>query len=279
MLNKFDIIKEIYQKICKEFINDSIDKYVDNMKDVTEIRDITDNLLSTRFKGERVIRSEVSEFRRVVESVIHKNPNIIISDADMPIIKAELKSILEYDYYLTPFTGIYINENIIGLIKYLAGKMIKEEVDRDKFLNEQIHKQNDRLDFSFQQKVSRVWLMSNPTVTPKEIQEFYDFENIADVPLKLKLKDEYSDNLKFNIDNMIDEYEKVRTSYHSNYIFNFKQPLITEILDPYITKINDYKVFYLFGNYKDEVTRDLKCEYQINLLNSTGDFINIITGK
>ncbi|AYV75722.1 MAG: hypothetical protein Terrestrivirus2_230 [Terrestrivirus sp.] len=279
MLNKFDIIKEIYQKICKEFINDSIDKYVDNMKDVTEIRDITNNLLSTQFKGERVIRSEVSEFRRIVESVIEKNPNIIISDTDMPIIKAELKSILGYDYYLTPFTGIYINENIIGLIKYLAGKMIKEEVDRDKFLNEQIHKQDDKLDFSFQQKVSRVWLMSNPTVTPKEIQEFYDFENIADVPLKLKLKDENSDNLKFNIDNMVDEYEKVRTSYHSNYIFNFKQPLITEILDPYITKINDYKVFYLFGNYKDEVTRDLKCEHQVNLLNSTGDFINIITGK
>lgn len=275
MLNKFDIIKEIYEKICKEFMNDTIDKYIDDMKDTIEITEITKSLLGTRFKGERVIRSEINEFQKVIRAVIENNSNITIPNTDMPIIKSELKSILEYDYYLTPFTGIYINENIIGLIKYLAGKMIKEEKERDIFLNEQIHKQDDRLDFSFQQKVSRVWLMSSPEPI-STIQEFYGFENMSDVPLKLY--DEYGHKLEFDVNNMISEYEKVRTSYHSNYIFNFKHPLITEILDPYITKINDYKVFYLFGNYKDEVTRDLKCEHQVNLLNSTADFINIITG-
>ena len=276
MLNKFDIIKEIYEIICKKFINSTIDKYVDDMTTSTEIYDTTRNLLDTRFKGERVIRSEIPEFQNVVKTIVNQTAKTEISKTDFSIIKAELKSILEYDYYLTPFTGIYINENIIGLIKYLASKMITEESERKVFLEDKIHKQNDKLDFSFQQKVCRVWLMSDPSVTPGEIQSFYNFENISDVPLKLLAG--YS-TLHFDIENMKSEYIKVRESYHSNYIFNFEQPLITEILDPYITKINDYKVFYLFGNYKDLVTRDLKCEHQVNLLNSTADFINIITGK
>jgi hypothetical protein len=40
--------------------------------------------------------------------------------------------------------------------------------------------------------------------------------------------------------------------------------------------INDFKIFYLFGNYT-KATRELKCAQQYELLETTNNFIEAIT--
>lgn len=59
--------------------------------------------------------------------------------------------------------------------------------------------------------------------------------------------------------------------YKSNVLHN-KNTIAEKILCPYLNKINDYKIFYLFSNYNQE----LKCEHQIKLLDNTKDFIKSI---
>jgi hypothetical protein len=76
---------------------------------------------------------------------------------------------------------------------------------------------------------------------------------------------------------MDSEYRTLADNYKSDRIFNFDNPLITDILEPYLSEIDDYKVFYLFGNDGDDNIRELKCANQFSLFKNTEDFIQTIT--
>jgi hypothetical protein len=71
-------------------------------------------------------------------------------------------------------------------------------------------------------------------------------------------------------------YSKLLNSYTSGKIFCYDQPIIKTILEPYLDIINDFKIFYLFGNYT-KATRELKCAQQYELLETTNNFIEAIT--
>jgi hypothetical protein len=101
----------------------------------------------------------------------------------------------------------------------------------------------------------------------------------------------HADGNTMNIKKLKLNIKMLTESYKSNGIFNFKSPLITDILKPYVDKnseldsenvgeINDYKVFYLFGNYAESangILGNMKCEHQRKLLVNTKDFIDVIT--
>jgi hypothetical protein len=253
ILNRFDMIYELYVDIINKHLNKYLISGIDKIPD-NNIGQTFANLKTTNFKGE-IISSIKTE---------HQTKNI-------------LKEIIKYDYYLTPFEGIYINENIAGLIKYLAETMITNEADRKVFLENLKNKmsQPEGLNFQYQQKMARIWLMTNGSKGTHEIQEFYGLDT-KDSVISLLSPDS---NIDFNTENLQKVYNSLTTSYKSNGIFNFDKPLITDILNPYTQEIKDYKVFYLFGNYADAENgdlRNLKCSHQYSLLENTKDFIETI---
>lgn len=244
-LNKFDIIEVIYKTMVDNMINRHLNTYVESLSQ-DELKHFVEELKEENFKGE------------------------LLKNLPTSYTASDVKQAISYDYYLTGFEGIYINENIIGLIKFLAAKMITEPVKQAEFLNKKIRRQPDNLNFQYQQKVARVWLMSDEK--SDRINDFYNFKREDKIPKRLFMSD-----LSYNKTNVDSECEILSNNYKSDKIFNFDNPLITDILEPYLSEINDYKVFYLFGNYGDDNIRELKCAHQFNLFKNTEDFIQTIT--
>lgn len=247
---RFDVISDIYRLVVDNLINNKVIEKI-NTFDEQSAEEKLKKLQEANFKSEQISNYLASQ-----------KPN-----------KMEfLKSIVKYEYLLTPFEGIYINENIIGLIQFLATRLFTSQEEKDKFIQSML-KPNQSLNFQYQQKVARRWLMSGGDSADAE--RFFKFnENIKEGKTPNHL---YDTNLNMITENLKEEYEKMKTIYKSNAIFNEKKPLITDVLEPYISKINDYKVFYLFGNYEDSNVKNLKCQHQYALLNSTRDFIKSIT--
>ena len=90
-------------------------------------------------------------------------------------------------------------------------------------------------------------------------------------------------------DSVFDEdkvFNYINESYSSSKIFSKEHPLIQNILEPYIPSdndfsksyITDFKVFYLFANYDDNLKglNKLKCKNQFDLLENTLEFIEAI---
>ena len=200
--------------------------------------------------------------------------------------KEALQKAIIYDYYLTPLEGIYINENIAGLIKFLASheKMIPDQKVRNEFLKkyQEEMSQPKGLNFQYQQKTARVWLSTIQQYVNNQLDDLKSFYLFADTDeMPHPLINDHNDNNNLIYDNtaLSDAFNKISKSYEAKKIFSFDHPLITNILKPYINEINDYKVFYLFGNYSgdnSEKLKNLKCEHQYTLLENTSDFISTI---
>lgn len=258
LMNKFKILQEIIELLINENLNRYLDKGIEKIYN-NNINEIITKLMNENFKSESL--SKVN---------------------DIEILKKKIK----YDYFLTPLEGIYINENIAGLIKYLATKMIKDENDRERFVNDlkKTMLQSDKLTFQNQQKILRTRLSTPESVSDQNLSKFYGFKNESDVPKSI-ISNINNTEVTFNNQNIIEYYNQLKGSYRSDKLFNFTKPLITDILNPYIEKIDDYKVFYLFGNYynvdnvsNSNETTTMKCEHQYKLLENTKDFISTIVG-
>jgi hypothetical protein len=249
-LNKFVELENIYKKIIDEKINKKIDQLIEG-KNTSALKTLLNTLISQRFKGEKSKNTKLIDNN--LPTTLTENKNI-------------MKELMRYDYYLTPFEGIYINENIIGLIQYLSTKLVKS----GSVIN--IEDQDLKLNFNYLQKLSRWWL-SSKQVDKEEINRRYkgEFEK------NNFLFEDNDTTLPYNTKALLSEYDGLRELYKSNKIFNKNKPIITDILNKYINDINDYKVFYLFGNYERDEDNKLKCEHQIKLLENTKDFIKVIT--
>lgn len=284
MSQRFDLLERIIIQVCNENINNVIRNKIAKMSE-TEIRGILNKLVSINYKSSYWYSNSKSIDELITQ---HNNKN-----------DNKLMEILGYNYYLTPYEGIYINENIIGLIKYLATKkqlgnsMDSKQIEEvDKKVGATICEQNKSLVFSYQQKVVRVWAMKDGGITDQTIKKFFNFPEkdiittngkciskiSSELPLRLfknteKLEMNYAGNI------LDATYNKLKESYKSDYIFNFKNPLITKILNPYMKKLFGYNVLYLLANYKDETKRESRCHHQYKLLQNTTDFIASIAGK
>ena len=250
-LKRFDMLDKIFNKLVDKHVNNKIITELSSIEE-SKIKPLYDGLINTNFKAE--ILSGIPNLERT---------------------KEKIKQYIKYDYVMTSYEGIYINENIAGLIKYLGSKLFVSE--KDKIAHENLLRKKmiqKSLTFQEQQRVSRISLIStkkNDDNSVDSIRDFYFYEPNEKIPTPM-----LNENLIYKYDVMDEKYNDLAGSYKSDNIYNFDKPLITDILDPYLKKINDYKVFYLFGNYPDENTIKLKCSHQINLLNNTSDFIGTI---
>lgn len=262
MTNNFDLLKDIIKEICNKYINKKIQEKIKTISS-----SIKDDLAKTNFKSKYWTN------------------------------ETPLSEILEYNYYLTPYEGIYINENIIGLIKYLAkvaqkkDDTIESENYAEQFVKDTICKQDESLTFSHQQKIVRIWNMTKDIKTDEEIKDFFLFDKEKvqkDVPTKCvhaetglipkRFIEITSGKITYDTTIFDEMYNELKESYHSDHIFNFNKPIITDVLDYYIKNIFDYKILYLLANYKETSKRESRCGHQYKLLKNTEDFIASISG-
>jgi hypothetical protein len=262
MTKNFDLLKEIIEKICYEKINNVINDKIKNMKE-PDRRQLVDALYNEKFKALYWYKNR--------ESI-----NEIVNDT------TKLQNVLSYNYYLTPYEGLYINENIIGFIKYLSLKKILDNEEEtpeniakaNEEIQEVIKKQDATLSFTYQQKMVRMLIMTQNEKTRQDIANFFNIQ-IDEVPTdKIYVKD--GKDIKYNYGIFEELYNKLKTTYQSDKIFNFNKPLITEILEPYMKRLFGYNVLYLLANYKDDSIRESRCGHQQKLLQNTLDFINVI---
>ena len=138
LLKRFDIIREIYTNIIEQKINNYIKKYIETIIKIPANIDIfLENLKKNNFKGEKLNK-------KIEELSTNKTP--YSTELIMDIIK--------YDYNINGFEGIYINENINGLIHFLSDKRLVP--------NASIEKPAVQLSepFYIQQRNARILLMS-----------------------------------------------------------------------------------------------------------------------
>jgi hypothetical protein len=191
--NKFDLIKEIYAKIVDIEINKKIKAYLElgANKTIDKYYKLMYDLIYKQFKGERTTKTIKELIEKItgeekkasetddehikrrdtfmpridgetsIEFITRREKIIKDKMIDLNFVQNELEKVLKYDYLLTPLEGIYINENIIGLIKYLASKLIKDEGDKAKIevLDKKKTEQQPMV-LNDMRNIARAWLMS-----------------------------------------------------------------------------------------------------------------------
>ena len=362
---RFDLLDLIYQEIIEQKINKYIKTYIDNLKPkpISELKKIIEDLVQKyNFKAEALkkkffntnsnkdtnnIDKLLPDNKMKIEyNDIDSNGNLILDKNNTFNVFDYFYEAVKYDFYTTGFEGIYINENIIGLIKYLGKDGKRDEITGQiKYLIDNvadrelisIQKQNSKLVLDYQIKISRLLMISKLEEEGEQLQNLGDNDyeivkyidtlvkildtpsktgevewqkqvkvNVAkreetegsgdksnytekgkrrffkikgDIPKQIYKKDRLSNEYgKYYYDenNLTEAFNLFNAGYVSSKIFCYDNPIIKSILEPYLLKINDFKIFYLFGNYTKDV-RELKCGQQFELLETTNNFIEAIT--
>jgi hypothetical protein len=210
MMDKFDIMYKIYEGVTDNFLNRFLLKGLDVKlaKSDTDVDKYCKELIDSNFKA--------VFFQKKLNS-IEKGGDTDDAKKQQKIIL--LKEIVKNDYYLSPYEGLYINENIAGVIKYLSthSALIPDEAKRKeqerKLENES--KQDDKLDFQKQQKKLRMWLYDIDVVV-KNAQES------ATNTLDTEKKAEYEFTAKFPLADMAYFFYMKNEIANSQMFFNSK---------------------------------------------------------
>jgi hypothetical protein len=273
--NKFEILERIIKHIIDKRFNDYIDTYC--IKNIEKYKELL-----------KICKKNYHDY---LEKTQPENLNELKFTKDKVL----------YDYFMTPYEGLYINENIVGIIKYC------EKINSPDGKSS-VHPQDSNLNFNLQKTICR-GLLLNPVYTKNVDSLSLDIINSSNeysyykCKKELFLKDpdkkeeskyyiypllsEINTEYKFNFVNIKKMYDQMSKYYDPSCIYNDgeepkdkltskKEILIAKILSPYIgvenPRIKDFKIFYLFSNMNLEI----KCHAQANLLDLTKNFIEAI---
>jgi hypothetical protein len=272
LMGKFDSI----EKICKKII----DKYVNNTNLLNKIKKIYTDNGHDEFKKKYVIEYRPTLYRKDKASKLFFDSN-----QPIPLVYEKLK----YNYFSTTYEGIYINENIVGLLKTLLKHSSKEldlsiikEQDTTKleFENQKniLRKSNEVL-YIEEDKTNRLhskvdsdgkkyefisWSYKPTGISPVYSVRKLDYDNNGDTIFQQNYDSERDnvpvkwENIKLNITKVEKIYNEIKTDYASDKLFSYKDPYITNILGGYFGKTDIYKMFYLIKNNKDNCAEQLK---------------------
>lgn len=272
--NKFGILEQIIKYIIDKRFNKYVETYCNN---------------------------DLQKYKVLLE-ICKKNYHDFIKDKleiinNLQIIKDKVL----YDYFMTPYEGLYINENIVGIIKYC------EKINSPDGVSS-VLPQDSNLNFNLQKTICR-GLLLNPvrdtdvpslSLLKKKEDSYYKCNSTFNINSGEESKyyiypllTADNKNYIFNFENIEEMYKQMSKYYNPSCIYNDgeehinpsdkkmskKEILIAKILTPYIgvenPRIKDFKIFYLFSNMNLEI----KCYAQANLLDLTKNFIEAIIPK
>jgi hypothetical protein len=202
-MKKFDIIKQLYGKIINDKINIYIEEYINSLN-IDELSNFITNAINENFKGEYLklklqtingLESTFASFsdkeklKNIINFFVNKSKipeQSMPTDTELNLIRKTIFTEVKFNYDINGFEGIYINENIMGIVKYLKELSLdKGEVNNEAKLRADME-QDLNLGFAFQQKISRMLLSSNMVYTVgKDIDN--DYNKIKSDPDKLSM--------------------------------------------------------------------------------------------
>lgn len=270
---RFDVIKDIYTKIVDTEINTKIKESIDSLSN-SEVLTLARLAVRERFKNSSVS----SELQKLISSNS-------VSD-----LRSALRLNMCYGYILNPLEGVYINENIVGLIKYMAVSLVVDTTTTESVVSPQ---KNTTL--NEQRDVARVWLISKPVgsdVTLSDLEKYfglgakiggktrYELGQSGEGPKGNKYYGVFKQGAKeIDYDMLSKQRERLVAEYDPTKIFNHTEPLIGYVLRHYMGNIQNFIMLYLFGNYAGPEITKFKCEHQINLAQNTHSFTDMITSQ
>jgi len=217
----------------------------------------------------------------------------LINDGNLFEIGNYLNSMLEKDdgknYGYSGLEGVYINENILGLLQVLANKVTK--IKGTKIVNvvcEQKEIYRDNIKNKGQRILVELTLAEEKNVYFVDEDEFFSqICFMRNFWYDYTYKDNTTGSNNFTYDNKLrrdplENYENKPlldwvNNYDYNKIFNIEEPPISKILKPYLDGdlINNIYLFFVVSNNKKEGLET--CDKQIQLLDDTKKFMEVIS--
>ncbi|AYV79260.1 MAG: kinesin-like protein [Faunusvirus sp.] len=184
----------------------------------------------------------------------HINKILINKDAAMQNV---LNTNKYTEYSIQPYEGIYINENVGGLIKYLSEIAYTGSPSSNSEILKIVGKQSET-PFYMQQNIVNMQYKASRVM-------FYTTLAFLKDNIGTQIPALQADIYKFIYGWMMDTYD-------SNKIYKWDNPAITTVFKNY-RNISSYKLLYLLTN-NDNST---KCDKQLSLLSNTAEFIDNVT--
>jgi hypothetical protein len=227
-------------------------------------RDIVNQIIK---KGEEIPKTSKDKINIIFEKI-----NSYIQKKDLSGLKEFIVKYLDTkqiaissEYFDLIYSGYFINENIVGLIKIILVNLLGKTDVKDKLIFSQSKKLSSE---NIKQNINDVFGDFYKLVEKNYVENEKGFETLLDTP------------------NMLDE------NYNSQRIFNYDTPILLPLLQRYNTKhafnpkemkmnypdfskplnvlpVDSFKIFYLFTN--DDA--DKKCHLQYKLLSNTLNLI------
>ena len=286
IINKqFDVLFKIYKNI--------IDKYVS----------------MTNFKSRFPTDGDKLEF---LKSIYEQDKIDKIQMDNEKNINFYFDEIVDFQYFEAQHEGIYINQNIMGLLKYLitnfiddgankareiiklqpAGLTFQTQKNNYRMINFKLYadaNQNNPQNPSVRSRINQTNIVNTTNTPTNNLFEPYEpYENIS---RSIKIMNDLYTNAKgntveFDINTAEGTNKIILDAYASDKYFeaqgSVKVPFMGQVVDVYkgerqvknknIKPITNIKIFYLFSNTQME----LKCNHQANLLVNTLNLINAI---
>jgi len=218
----------------------------------------------------------------------------LIKDGKLFEVGNYLNSMLEKEddgknYGYSGLEGVYINENILGLLQVLANKVtnIKNKPNVNVVCKQkEIYREN------INSKGQRI--LVEPTLAEEKKVYFVDEDEFFSQICFMRnfwydytYNENTSGSSNFSYDNKLrrnplENYEKKPlldwvNNYDYNKIFNIEEPPISKILAPYLDGdlINNIYLFFVVSNNKNKGLET--CDKQIQLLDDTKKFMEVIS--
>lgn len=295
MTGRWGKFREIVKHIYDINYNNHIRKFVAGLSQQTA----HDNLKMLKNDGfmSSLISDKLSEGQQTTTTTT--------STTTPPPAELDYKKILEdvlvIDDPLTSLEGIYINETIVGFMKYLEQKMIVQGAKNSK-KKSVIKPQDMTFTFDVQQRALRTWLItdsslfspetqptgSSSTGTTLNVYQFFGYDMKSNNALKSPTQLLKYENGQFSLDmgavtQLAFEYNR---SYEYTKIYNEENPLMKLTLESYLdpkgingyTGIGNYKTLHVVSNHSS-ASIGLKCKQQYGLLEETKTFIETIVSS
>lgn len=240
LLKKFNIVKEIYEKIINDKINVYLEKYIETL-DLRGLKEFIQNAINENFKGE-YLKLKLQTQKGLESTFININ-SIIIKffingtplqspppDDDLKKVRKYIYNEIKYNYTVNGFEGIYINENIMGIVKYLKGLSLnKGEINNEEKLRLEME-QNTNLGFAFQQKIARMLLASNLIYTVGKQTASNEYKTIKENKEKLNkiLELEKINKEKFKLEKLLNDIEIEESAKKIKLVPLFKIKILLE---------------------------------------------------
>ncbi len=291
--NKFELLDQIAKEICKKSINHSIYDILEGKKKpdddlilnalrkarglyfqsyIETIKDMDNVATKTKYTQLMTIKKTANDISNADIQALNANPTF-----STLLTKSTIDQLsLSYTYTTTPYEGIYINENIVGLMAYLLSnanvipvninEIVGDIGDSKKPITLQ---DNENLTIETVAKNTYDLLLYNYTADPKV---GFDKIEYKDWPTNYPIFDGVSKTILWKPiyikrDALDKEFKTAVSTYKSDRLFKKDDIMLKVLLEPYLTDIKDFKIFYLVNNDND------KCGAQLKLLIKTAKIL------